>query len=246
MTRIILARASHFHIVQPTALPDPTVIIAQFKQAAINAKDAGFDGVELHAAGGYLVHQFLDSTANHRTDKWGGSPANRARFAIETLKVLKEVWGPDVGIKLSPAGGGNDVGMPLPDTVETFGYLLREVDKLGLAYVALMRYIPARDPVFDGKKRATPHDVLATFLPFLLTTPIFINGGVTPAEAESLVGSGKVAAVFIGSPWIAHPDVARRIKAGKPLDNAVDFAHLYGAEGVDPAVGYLDYKEAVY
>ncbi|KAJ6462497.1 hypothetical protein C8R45DRAFT_1178158 [Mycena sanguinolenta] len=230
----------------PTALPDPSTIIAQFKQAAINAKEAGFDGVELHGASGYLVHQFLDSTANHRTDRWGGSPANRARFAIETLKALKEVWGSDVAIKLSPAGGANDVGMPLPDTVETFGYLLREVEKLGLAYVALVRYNPARDPMFDGKLRGTAHDVLATFRPFLPTTPIFINGGVTPAEAESLVASGTVAGVFIGVPWISHPDVAKRIKAGKPLDNAVDMELLYGKEGVNLAVGYLDYKEAVY
>ncbi|KAF7364116.1 Artemisinic aldehyde Delta(11(13)) reductase [Mycena sanguinolenta] len=232
--------------VVPTVLPDPTTIVAEFKQAAINAKEAGFDGVELHGASGYLVNQFLDFTSNHRTDKWGGSAANRARFAIETLKALKEVWGSDVAIKLSPAGGHNDVGMPLPDTIETFGYLLREVEKLGLAYVALVRYNPARDPMFDGKPRGTPHDVLATFRPFLLTTPIFINGGVTPGEAESLMASGSVAGVFMGSTWISHPDVARRIKAGRPLDNVVDFAHLYGKEGVDPAVGYLDYAEAVY
>ncbi|KAF8181209.1 hypothetical protein K438DRAFT_1602004 [Mycena galopus ATCC 62051] len=230
----------------PTEIPDPMTIIAQFKQAALNAKEAGFDGVELHGANGYIVQQFLDSTANYRTDKWGGSPENRARFAIETLKALKEVWGPDVALKLSPAGGVNDVGMPLQDTIETFGYLLREANRLGLAYVTLVRYNPLRDPEFDGKKRATPHDVLETFRHFLPTTHVFVNGRVTPPEAEELVKSGKIAGVFFGSAWISHPDVARRIKAGKPLDNQVDFAHLYGREGVDPAVGYLDYAEATY
>ncbi|KAJ6606453.1 flavoprotein NADH-dependent oxidoreductase [Mycena vulgaris] len=228
--------------VTPTEIPDPTVLIEQFKQAAINAKEAGFDGVELHGANGYLVSQFLDSTANKRTDKWGGSPENRARFALETLKALVEVWGPDVSIKLNPAGGYNDLGMPLQETIDTFGYLLREADKMGLSYVTLVRYAESLDPEYDGKKRATKFDVVETLSPFLANTPIFVNSGVTPAEAEELVSSGKVAGVFFGFNWVTHPDVGKRIQAGKPLDNVPDFAHLYGAEGVDPAIGYVDYK----
>ncbi|KAJ7690060.1 flavoprotein NADH-dependent oxidoreductase [Mycena rosella] len=232
--------------VTPTEIEDPTVLIALFKQAAINAKAAGFDGVEVHGANGYLVHQFLDSTSNKRTDKWGGSVENRARFAIETLKALIEVWGPDVALRVSPAGGYNDMGMPLAETTETFGYLLREVSKLGLSYVALVRYHPLLDPEYDGKKRATQHDVVATLSPFISGPALFVNAGVTPAEAEELVGSGKAAGVFFGVPYITHPDLARRVKAGKPLDNAPDFATLYGARGVDPKLGYTDYKEAVY
>ncbi|KAJ7136707.1 flavoprotein NADH-dependent oxidoreductase [Mycena epipterygia] len=234
--------------VTPTAVPDPTLLIAKFKQAAINAKKAGFDGVELHGANGYLIHQFLDSTSNIRTDKWGGSIENRARFALEILKELIEIWGPDVSLKLSPAGGYNDMGMPLPETIDTFGYLLREVDKLGLSYVALMRYnsIEWMDPTIDGKKRGTPHDVVATFRPFLTKTPLWVNGEVTPADAEELVGSGMAAGVFIGTNWVSHPDVGRRIKEGKPLDNALDVVHVYGAEGIDPALGYVDYPTAVY
>ncbi|KAJ6606258.1 flavoprotein NADH-dependent oxidoreductase [Mycena vulgaris] len=232
--------------VTPTEIEDPTVLIALFKEAAINAKEAGFDGVELHGANGYLVHQFLDSTSNKRTDKWGGCPENRARFALETLKVLIEVWGPNVALKLGPSGGYNDVGMPLQDTIETFGYLTREVNKLGLAYVALARYIPWLDVEIAGKKRATQHDVVATFSPFLKDTPIFVNAGVTPAEAEELIASGKAAGVFFGVPWITHPDLGKRVRAGKALDNTPDFATLYGVPGVDPKLGYLDYKEAVY
>ncbi|KAJ7780329.1 flavoprotein NADH-dependent oxidoreductase [Mycena maculata] len=157
--------------VTPTEIADPTVIIAQFKQAAVNAKKAGFDGVELHGANGYLVHQFLDSTSNKRIDKWGGSVENRARFALETLKALIEVYGPDVAIKLSPAGGYNDMGMPLQETLDTFGYLLREINKLGLAYVTLLRYNAWLDPEFDGKKRGTSHDVVDSYSPFLADTP---------------------------------------------------------------------------
>ncbi|KAF7364077.1 Oxidored-FMN domain-containing protein [Mycena sanguinolenta] len=232
--------------VTPTQIVDPTLIVAQYKQAAINAKEAGFDGVELHGAGGYLVHQFLDSSSNQRTDKWGGSPENRARFALETLKALIEVWGPDVGLKISPAFGYNDVGMPLQDTVDTYGYLLREVENLGLSYVTLMRYLAFADVEYDGKLRATQHDVVETYSPFLTNTPIFVTSDVTPAEAEALVGSGKAAGVFIGRNWISHPDLARRMKTGKALDNALDFAGFYGTEGGDPAVGYVDYPEATY
>ncbi|KAF8170989.1 flavoprotein NADH-dependent oxidoreductase [Mycena galopus ATCC 62051] len=232
--------------VTPTEIPDPTVLIEQFKQAALNAKEAGFDGAELHGANGYIVHQFLDSTSNHRTDKWGGSPENRSRFALETLRVMIEVWGPDVAAKFSPAGGYGDMGMPLQDTIDTFGYLLREVDKMGLSHLTLVRYSPMLDLEFDGQKRATPHDVIETFRPFLTNTPLFVNCGVTPSEAEELVASGKVAAASFGVPWITHPDLARRIKAGKPLDNAPRYMYLYGAEGVDPALGYVDYKEAEY
>ncbi|KAJ7813905.1 hypothetical protein B0H14DRAFT_3878974 [Mycena olivaceomarginata] len=232
--------------VTPTEIIDPTEFIAQFKQAAINAKKAGFDGVELHGANGYLVHQFLDSTANHRTDKWGGSVENRTRFALEILKELVEVWGPDVALKISPTGGYKDMGMPLQDTIDTFGHLLREVNKMNLAYVTLVRYHPFFDVEFDGKKRATQHDVVETFAPFLTNTSVFVNAGITPTEAEELVGSGKAAGVFLGLNWITHPDLGRRIQAGKELDNVIDFQHLHGAEGVDPALGYTDYKEAIY
>ncbi|KAJ7088211.1 flavoprotein NADH-dependent oxidoreductase [Mycena crocata] len=232
--------------VTPTEIEDPTVLIALFKEAAINAKEAGFDGVELHGASGYIVAQFLDSTANQRKDKWGGSIENRARFALETLKALIEVWGPGgVAIKLNPAGGYNDVGMPLQETIDTFSYLLREINKLGLSYVTLLRYVPWLDPEIDGKKRATVHDVFETYSP-ILNTPIFLNGNVTPAEAEELVGSRKIAGVFLGLNWVTHPDVGKRIQVGKALDNVPDFGTLYGAPGVDAALGYLDYKAAVY
>ncbi|KAJ7473477.1 hypothetical protein FB451DRAFT_1339428 [Mycena latifolia] len=232
--------------VTPTEITDPTAFVALFKAAAINAKEAGFDGVELHGTNGYLVEQFLDSTANH------AHRSNRARFALEVLKAFVDVWGHNVALKISPTGGANDVGMPLDETIATFGYLLREVNKLELAYVTLMRYNEMMDPEYDvltpclRQKRGTPHDVLATYGPLLHSTPTFVNSGVTPAEAEELVRSGAVAGVFFGLPWITHPDVARRIEAGKPLDNVPDVENFYGAENADLEVGYLDYNAAVY
>ncbi|KAK0484426.1 hypothetical protein IW261DRAFT_836759 [Armillaria novae-zelandiae] len=140
--------------VTPTAIDDPRTMLAQWKKAAINAKESGFDGVEIHGANGYLIHQFLDSTSNQRGDEWGGSVENRARFPLEVVKTAVDVWGPDrVGIKLSPAGGNNDVGMPIQETLDTFGYFISELDKFGIAYVALMRYVDA----FDSTGRGTKH-----------------------------------------------------------------------------------------
>ncbi|KAJ7473738.1 hypothetical protein B0H11DRAFT_2429577 [Mycena galericulata] len=132
-------RMSHLATLQP---PNPIIRIVQFKEAAVNAKKPGFDGVEY--AGVSLL--FLDSTSNHHTDKW--------------------VWVPDVAIKFSPAGGINDVRMPLQETINTFGYLLREVDKL---HLALVHYI--ENPSYDGKKLGTENDVVETFRPFLTNTP---------------------------------------------------------------------------
>ncbi|KAK2467549.1 hypothetical protein APHAL10511_000404 [Amanita phalloides] len=232
--------------VTPTELPDPWVIIQQFKQAAINAKAAGFDGVELHGANGYLVHQFLDSTSNNRTDKWGGSVQNRARFALETLKALKDVFGNNVAIKLSPSGGYNDMGMPLQDTLDTFGYFITEADKLGLSYITLVRYVEARDLIVDGRRRSTVHDVVASYRHLIQKSKLFLNGNIPPEEGSELVRSGKSDVVSFGFNYITHPDLAKRIQYGKPLDNAPDFQHLQGAGMQDLRIGYTDYPEAVY
>ena len=97
------------------------------------------------------MQQFLDFTANTRTDQWGGSVENRARFCLEVVKVLIEVWGADrVAVKLNPAGGYNDVGMPLKDTVETYSYVIKALNELKVVYIALTRYVAAMDPTLDG------------------------------------------------------------------------------------------------
>ncbi|KAF8882047.1 flavoprotein NADH-dependent oxidoreductase [Gymnopilus junonius] len=250
----ISARGGKFRIlpgtpgyVTPTEIDDPRKIIAEFKQAAINAKKAGFDGVELHGANGYIVHQFLDSSSNKRTDEWGGSKENRARFALETLKALQEVYGKNVSVKVSPAGGYNDMGMPIDETLDTYKYYFAELDKLGLSYITLVRYLPIFDATFDGVLRATQHDVLGSYRPVIKNTPVLINGGVLPEEGAELVASGKVDAISIGFNFITHSDLVKRMEHGKPLDNVPDIQHLQtNKHSGDWSTGYTDYPLAVY
>ncbi|KAG7445332.1 FMN-linked oxidoreductase [Guyanagaster necrorhizus] len=239
----ISARGGKFHFlsgspgyVTPTTIDDPRTLLAQWKQAAVNAKEAGFDGVEIHGANGYL---------------WGGSIQNRARFALEVVKAAVETWGADrVGIKLNPAGGDNDVGMPLQETVDTFSYLISELDKLGIAYVALVRYAERLDPVIDGARRGTKHDILSTYAPLVKNpaTRVFVNSGFTGEEAARYVEDGKVDGVFFGISWVANPDFARRVETGVALERNIDFASLFGHGGVeaDERKGYADYPAATF
>ncbi|TEB34133.1 FMN-linked oxidoreductase [Coprinellus micaceus] len=220
--------------VTPTAIEDPTSLIELFRQAAINAKEAGFDGVELHGANGYLISQFLDSGSNQRTDKWGGSVENRTRFPLEVLKALVSVFGNNVAIKLSPAGN-----------------LLTEASKLPLSYVALMRYSPYLDAEYDGKKRATVHDTLESYRSYITNsdTKLFLNSGVQAEEAAKLIEEGKIDGGSFGMPSVLVPDLGKRFKYGKPLDNVPNFPLMQIGVGEDPEkwdVGYNDYPAAKY
>ncbi|KAF9555052.1 FMN-linked oxidoreductase [Agrocybe pediades] len=229
--------------VTPVAIEDPWVLINQFKQAITKAKAAGFDGVEIHGAYGHLIPQFLDSTSNNRTDQWGGSVENRTRFALEIVKAAIEVFGKNVGLKLSPAGGQNDVGMPLQETLETFSYLVSEADKLGVAYIALVRC--TGPVVIDGVDRATPHDVIESYVPFIKRAKVILNGAVSLEEGESLVASGKVDAVSIGLHFIAHPDLVRRFEREIELDRTPNFERIFPKVGEDLSLGYTDYVAVV-
>ncbi|KAH8830046.1 flavoprotein NADH-dependent oxidoreductase [Flagelloscypha sp. PMI_526] len=231
---------------EPTAIPDPTKIIEEFRHAAVLAKEAGFDGAELHYANGYLPAQFIDSTSNKRTDQWGGSAENRARFGLEVLRAMKESFPNDTSMKIMPGGGYNDVGMPLEETKETFTYLISEAEKIGLSYITLVRYNARTDVEFDGKKRGTPHDVVATYGPLIKKAKVLVNSGVQPEEGAELVRSGQVDVVSIGFNWATHPDVANRIQHGKPLNNIPNISHLQLGEDGDLSVGYTDYPEATY
>ncbi|PBK63921.1 FMN-linked oxidoreductase [Armillaria solidipes] len=233
--------------VTPTAIDDPQTLLAQWKKAAVNAKEAGFDGVEIHGANGYLIHQFFDSTSNHRTDEWGGSVENRARFALEVVKTVVDVWGAErVGIKLNPAGGYNDIGMPIQETLDTFRYFISELDKLGIAYVTLVRYVDS----FDTTGRGTKHDVINAYSSLLKNpaTRVFGNASFTGEEAARYVEDGKVDGVFFGIPWIANPDFAKRLENSKALERNIDFATLYGRGGLeaDEKKGYVDYPVAAF
>ena len=168
----IAARGGAFRIlpnrpgyVVPTETAHPEDLVRRFIDGAKNAKSAGFDGVELHGANGYLPHAFLDSTSNKRTDKWGGSIENRARFTLLTLEGLHEVFPGRVGVKLSPCGGYNDMGMPLEETIETYSYLIKKINEIGLAYIQLVRDVSTSLKARDASVRGanlTPSSRLDT------------------------------------------------------------------------------------
>lgn len=205
----------------------------------------------MHGANGYLVHQFLDSTSNQRTDKWGGSVENRARFPLEILKTLVSVFGNNVAIKLSPAGGYNDVGMPLEETLETYRYFLTEASKLPLSYITLMRYSPYLDAEFDGKKRAIVHDILESYRSYITNpnTRVFLNAGLQADEGAKLIEEGKIDGGSFGMAAVLYPDFAKRFKYGKELDTVPNFQAMQIGIGADPEkwdVGYTDYPEAEY
>jgi len=196
----------------------------------------------VHAANGYLVHQFLDSTSNQRSDQWGGSAENRSRFGLEILKVLGGIFGPNVSVKLSPAGGYNDVGMPLDETRQTYQYFITEADKLRLSYITLVRYVRRRDVEYDGELRSTVHDVVEDYKPFILKSRVFLNAGISPEEGEALIATGNIDGIFIGFNWITHPDLVRRLEQGISLDNAPNYPALQPQKTeTDWSIGYTDY-----
>lgn len=203
-------------------------IIEGYRQGARNALAAGFDGVELHGANGYLIQQFLDDKSNKRTDIYGGSFENRARLLIEVTEALIEVWGKDrVGVRLSPFGTYNDVGDS--DPIGLYSYVLSRLAELDIAYVS---FIEARADA--GMAIDTPQavDQLRPFWP----KPLILAGGFTGQSAEDAIRSGRADAVAFGRYFIANPDLVQRFKLGAPL-NDYDRKTFYGGS----APGYVDY-----
>lgn len=196
-------------------------IVRDYKVAAENAKRAGFDGVELHAANGYLIDQFLQSKTNLRHDNYGGSLENRARLLLEVVDVLIEVWGADrVGVHLSPRCDAHDMGDDNP--LETFSYVMRELDQRGIAFVFLREHQNAPG--------------LLTALRACYSGMLIANEALDLASAEQLLADNKADAVSFGLLYIANPDLAERFAKGAPL-NAPVMETLY-AQGAE---GYTDY-----
>ncbi len=196
-------------------------IIEEYRQATANAFAAGFDGVELHAASGYLPMQFLSSSTNLRTDQYGGSAANRIRFVVEALSAMVSVAGPEkVAIKISPEMPFNDVTDANP--VETYTTLVQAISGLGLAYLHVAQTVPQPDyhallrPLFAG--------------------PYFAGAGLTQASATALLESGQADAAVFGVAFIANPDLPARFAANAPL-SAPDPSTFY----TPGAQGYTDY-----
>jgi N-ethylmaleimide reductase len=203
-------------------------IVNDYRLAALNARDAGFDGVELHGANGYLVDQFLRDGTNQRTDHYGGSVSNRLRFAREVLAGLVSVWGADrVGVRLSPSGTFNDMKDSNPEA--HFGHIVTELGKLGLAYLHIME-------AMAGDKRHGGQPIPASFFRPLFTGTLITNGGFTQARAAEYLRAGYADAIAFGTAFLANPDLPTRFLHGAPL-NAPEPSTFYGGG----AKGYIDY-----
>ncbi|KAJ9090549.1 hypothetical protein DSO57_1001517 [Entomophthora muscae] len=241
----IRAKAGKFRLLvgtpeysEPEAIEDPKEYIQKFKQAAINAKEAGFDGVELHSANGYLAHQFLECQSNQRTDQYGGSIENRCRFVLEIIDAFNEVFpSQKVGIKLSPCGGFNDMGdKDVEDTKQLCKYLVTELDKRDIGYIQLFRHLAQ----FDTASRGNPFD-LEFLVPYAKQTQIMFNGGFTAKEADDFIAEGKASSISFGRPFIANPDLVYRFFNDLDLADPINFPSLYLYEGTNKHLGYSDY-----
>ncbi|MGJ3439741.1 alkene reductase [Pseudomonas sp. Je.1.5.c] len=220
----------HVSLVRPLAeYPTPRAleseeiadIVDAYRVGAENAKAAGFDGVEIHGANGYLLDQFLQSSTNQRNDNYGGSLENRARLLLEVTDAVIEVWGAGrVGVHLAPRADAHDMGDA--DRVETFTYVARELGKRGIAFIC------------SREKQAD--DSIGPLIKQAFGGPYIVNERFDKASANAALASGKADAVAFGIPFIANPDLPARLAGDAPL-NEPRPETFYGKG----AVGYIDY-----
>ena len=204
-------------------------VIRDYKQAAVNAIEAGFDGVELHAAFGYLPNQFLADSANHRTDEYGGSVENRNRFVLEVMHELVNAVGSEkAGIKLSPTIPYNSIIHT--DPIEQFAKLIRALDDMPLAYVHLMNSMYPLD-----KLPHYPKDVLETFGKLTKHT-VIANGGFDNKTGKAELEKGIAKIISYGTLFLANPDLPKRFELNAELNQA-DRATMFGGD----EKGYTDY-----
>ncbi|MFJ7061678.1 alkene reductase [Streptomyces griseobrunneus] len=212
--------------VEPRELTDAEIrqTIADFAAASRNAIDAGFDGVELHGANGYLIHQFLAPNTNLRTDEWGGSEAARIRFAVEVVKaVAAEIGAARTGLRISPSNPYNDIDEPAPDAVYTA--LAQEIETLGLAYLHILEDAPIRELTLALRK--------------VFTGTVLINvhsDGPTGPDDHTVIDDGIADLISYGVLFLANPDLPARLRAGGPF-NTPDPSSFFGGD----AKGYTDY-----
>ncbi|MFQ3196618.1 MAG: N-ethylmaleimide reductase [Paraglaciecola sp.] len=218
-----------YEVPQAMTLGDISRTVGDFRRAAINAKAAGFDGIEVHAANGYLLNQFLDSRSNERQDNYGGTIENRYRFLGEAMDAVLEIWpAQQVGVRLSPNGTFNDMGAN--DYLETFTYTARQLNKLKLGYLHVMDGL-----AFGFHERGEPM-TLADFRT-LFDGLIIGNCGYTQDLAQKRIADGDGDMIAFGRPWISNPDLPTRFKHGYPLNSFDDPTTWYGG-GEE---GYTDY-----
>src|SRR6185312_6310339 len=205
----------------PVDLNEIPGIVAEYRRGAENAKRAGFDGVEVHGANGYLLDQFLQDSTNLRTDAYGGSIENRARLMLEVVDACIEVWGADrVGLHLAPRGDAQSMGDSNP--LATFGYVAEQMARRKLAFLFT-------------RERQGP-DWISPQLKRMFGGVLIANEGFTEETAKAVIESGDADAVAFGKLFIANPDLPARFKRGGPF-NTPDPTTFY-AQGPK---GYTDY-----
>ena len=217
--------------VTPRALETSEIaaIVEAYRKGAENAKKAGFDGVELHGANGYLLDQFLQDSTNKRTDAYGGSIENRARLMLEATDAAISVWGADrVGMHLAPRGDAHTMGDSNP--LATFGYVVDELSKRGIAFIFTRESL--------GENRITPE------LKQRFSGVFIVNEAFSRETAIEELASGRADAVSFGKPFIANPDLPRRLQLNVAL-NPFDMSTFYGYGMEDFTKGYTDYPSLV-
>ncbi len=207
---------------------DINVAVEEFAQAARSAFIAGFDGIELHGANGYLIEQFIRPTTNRRSDSYGGAIENRARFMLEVVEAVTGAIGKErVGIRLSPFGVFND--MPLYDAMEEeYGYLARQLNVAGPAYIHLVDHSSMGAPV-------VPDSIRETFRR-AFDGALILSGGYDAERAESDLDANRCDLIAVGRPFLANPDLVERWKTGAAV-NAPDMSTAYSPG----SKGYTDY-----
>jgi N-ethylmaleimide reductase len=206
-------------------------IVEDYRRAAVRAKSAGFDGVEVHAANGYLIDQFLQSKTNHRTDRYGGSIENRYRFLDEIVKAVISVWPSNrVGVHLSPNGNFNDMGSP--DYRETFLSVATELNRYGLAYLHVV------DGLAFGFHGLGDPMTLADFRE-VFNGPLMGNCGYTQETAEAAIQNGDADLISFGRPFLSNPDLVERFAHDWPLNPPAEIGVWYSFD----AVGYTDFPK---
>jgi N-ethylmaleimide reductase len=202
--------------------------VREYAKSAQLAIEAGFDGVELHAANGYLIEQFLNTNVNQRTDAYGGSSEGRNRFALEVSRATAAAIGAHrVGIRLSPYGVFNSTGA-FPDVDAQYLALIQELSKLGLQYVHLLDHSAMGAPAVPAE--------LKSRLRAAFQGSFILAGGFDRASAETALRAGQADLIAFARPFLANPDLVERMRADAPL-NAVDMATFY----TPGPKGYIDY-----
>lgn len=235
------ANDNHAAYETPRALETDEIpgVVAEFAHAAALAKEAGFDGVEIHGANGYLLDTFLQSSTNVRTDRYGGSKENRYNFLKEIVEEVGKVYPFDqIGVRISPNGVFG--GMGSTDNVESYIYYVQQLNKFGLAYLHVMDGLGFG---FHGLTRpVTLFDLKKNF-----DGPIISNIAHTKDSAEGVLRTGTADLIAFGRPFITNPDLVERFKNNWPLHADAPFSDWYGhtPDAKDSVAGYLSYRPYV-